>query len=45
MINANTLHNLVTSLIFTIGVIDFIAGDFIFSTLLFGLATLGFIGK
>jgi hypothetical protein len=39
------LHNIVTSLIFTIGVIDFIAGDFVISTMLFGLACLGFIGK
>jgi len=45
MSSSNRLHSLVTGFIFTVGIIDFISGDFIFSTMLFALASFGFIGK
>jgi len=45
MTETNNMFRIVTGLLFTAGVIDFMSGEFIFSTMLFGLASLGFIGK
>lgn len=45
MNKSSTLFQILSRLIFTIAVIDFMSGEFVFSTLVFSIASLGLIGK